>query len=153
VAADIASLHDRILSDTEVIRDGNMRLWSRIRSWVSRPSRPDPEIRVTEDGFNLLSTADGKTIATVKWVEVSRIQTWKIDLLTTDCICLLFQFHSGRAPVQVSEEWSGFGELFEPLATSFPSIPSSWYVDVMSPAFETKQTVLFESLHGNRTVS
>lgn len=79
------------------------------------------------------------------WADVSRIQTYKIDLLTADCICLLFESRSGQAPVQVSEEWAGFPDLFGPLSAAFPSIPQSWYIEVMSPAFEAKRTVLYDA--------
>jgi len=75
------------------------------------------------------------------------MQTYKVDLLTTDCICLLFEFRDGRPSVQVSEEWQGFADLFEPLSAAFPSIPANWHMEVMTPAFETKQRVLYEANH------
>jgi hypothetical protein len=80
----------------------------------------------------------------VRWEDVARIQAYKLDLVTTDCICLLFELGPDRAPVQLSEEWPGFQDLFSPLAQRFPTIPESWYVDIMTPAFEEKRTVLFE---------
>ena len=60
----------------------------------------------------------------------------KVDLATTDCICLTFEFNNGMAPLQVSEEWAGFAELFGPLAAAFPTIPPEWYAEVMTPAFK-----------------
>jgi hypothetical protein len=121
-----------------------MSLWSRIRSRFAAATAPAPKIRLNDDGFDLLSESDERVISTVRWADVSRIQTYKLDLVTTDCICLLFEFASGLAPIQVSEEWLGFADLFGPLSKAFPSISESWYVDVMTPAFEAKRTVLFD---------
>ena len=87
----------------------------------------------------------------MRWAEVSRIQAYKLDLMTTDCICLLFEFSSETPPVQISEEWQGFQELFAPLTQRFPDIPGSWYTDIMLPAFETKRTTLYEAPLQHRT--
>lgn len=127
-----------------LLDDGNMSLWSRIRSRVSRPAPADPQIRVLGEGFDVVNLANGSVVASVRWPDVTRIQAYKLDLVTTDCICLLFEFGPSRAPVQLPEEWPGFQDLFGPLARRFPAIPESWYVDIMTPAFESKHTVLFE---------
>jgi len=130
-----------------------MSLWSRIRSRFSRPVVTDPRIRITEDGFEVEGIAVGTAIASVRWSAVTRIQAYKLDLVTTDCICLLFEQGPTVAPVQISEEWPGFPELFGPLTKHFPVIPESWYVDIMTPAFEHKRTVLFEkSAHARAAV-
>jgi hypothetical protein len=94
---------------------------------------------------DVVSPAGGRLLAGVRWPDVVRIQTFKLDLLTTDCIHLLFEFRDDRAPVRISEEWTGFAELFEPLAAAFPSIPPGWYMEVMTPAFETRRRVLYDA--------
>ena len=102
-----------------------MALWSRIQSFFRRGTRSDPLVRVSDEGFHLLDAADAEAvIRSVRWTDVAKIQTYKLDLLTTDCICLLFESKSGQPPVQVSEEWKGFPELFGPLTTAFPIDPA-----------------------------
>lgn len=76
---------------------------------------------------------------------MTRIQTYKVDLLTTDCICLLFEFRDGTAPIQVSEEWPGFADFMVAMGHRFPSIPEDWYLEVMQPAFAPNRRVLFEA--------
>jgi hypothetical protein len=56
----------------------------------------------------------------------------------------MFELTEGKPPVQVSEEWAGFQELFGPLSTAFPTISGDWYMEVMTPAFETKHKVLYD---------
>jgi len=125
-------------------------MWSRIRSLFARQTAPDPHVRVTDEGFDLVSAVDQSLISAVRWSDVARIETYKVDLLTTDCICLLFEFRSGAKAIQVSEEWPGFAELFGPLSKAFPAIQENWYLEVMTPAFESKRTVLGASLLGSR---
>ena len=130
-----------------------MFFWSYIRSLFRRKREPDPQILIVEGGFNLASPPDGTVVDYVRWNEVTRIHTYKIDLLTTDCICLLFEFSDGKPPLQVSDMWEGFTELFTPMAESFPSIPQNWYLEVMFPAFETNHSVLYESAHSTESQS
>lgn len=122
-----------------------MSLWSRLRVHLSRSKPADPLIRLRERGFEIVGMPDGEIKASVAWRDIVRIQAYKLDLVTTDCICLLFEFGEDRAPVQVSEEWPGFVDLFGPLVERFPTISESWYLDIMTPAFEAKRTVLFDS--------
>ena len=102
------------------------------------------EIRVVPGGFELVSTNDQTVTSAVRWKDISRIQTYKIDLVTMDCICLLFEFPGEQAPLEILEEWSGFNELLGPLAEAFPSVPEGWYAKVMQPPFEENRVTLFE---------
>ena len=122
-----------------------MALWSRIRALLSGSSRRDPRIRLVEGGFDVVSSEAASAVASVRWQNVLRVHTYKIDLATTDCICLAFEFNSGTTPVQVSEEWAGFAELFAPLAAAFPTISPDWYAEVMTPAFKTNHRVLYDA--------
>ena len=124
-----------------------------MRASIRPAAMRDPIIKVIADGFELVSPEDQSILVRVHWPKVSKIETYKLDLVTTDCICLLFEQFDGVAPVQVSEEWSGFTELFGPLLDVFPSIPKDWYVEVMKPAFERNHRVLYEtSRSGHRAV-
>jgi hypothetical protein len=76
---------------------------------------------------------------------VSRLQVYKLDLLTTDCICLLFEFKDGSRPVQISEEWQGFADVLKQLSAAFPSTPSTWYAEAMLPPFAENRRVLYEA--------
>jgi hypothetical protein len=129
-----------------------MAWWSRFRDALQRKPRPDPVVRVVDGGFELLSPNDQRAMELVRWSDVARIETFKLDLLTTDCICLLFEFSGARASLQVSEEWSGFADLFGPLSNAFPSIPPDWYVEVMKPAFETNRRTLYDASEPHREV-
>ena len=102
-------------------------------------------IRNKSGGFDLIDTRNGHVIDQVAWATVSRIETYKLDLLTTDCICMLFTVGDGEKSVEVSEECGGFDEMRKALEAEFPDIPGDWYGEVMQPPFETNHMILFDS--------
>jgi hypothetical protein len=127
-----------------------MSWWSRIIDNFRPPRSSAPEVRVVEGGLDLVFSAEQHVVSSIRWADVSRVQTYKRDLVTTDCILLQFEFTDGRPPVHVSEEWAGFADLFEPLSQAFPSISPDWYMEVMSPAFATNNRVLYDGTHVQR---
>jgi hypothetical protein len=121
-------------------------LWARARAVLGTatpPPGPNRTITLTGEGFDVTDDVAGCAEAAVRWDEITRIRTYKVDLRTTDCICLMFE-RAGTAPVQVSEEWNGFVDLMEMMRERFPAIPADWYEAVMQPPFERNETTLFE---------
>ena len=58
---------------------------------------------------------------------------------------IMLRFETVEQPgtvVEVSEQWPGFGDLFEPLERELGITPG-WYQEVMHPAFATNSRVLF----------
>ena len=104
---------------------------------------PDPLVRMLEDGFELVASPAEATHVRVRWQDVERIATSKLDLFTTDCVVLDFTLRDGSS-IRVSEEWPGFADLFGPLQAAFPALSPGWYLEVMTPAFEAKPTLLFQ---------
>jgi hypothetical protein len=120
-----------------------MTLLSRIKSMISgvyavpdAPAGPACDIELTDDGFK-----HGDRM--LHWATVIRIRTYKLDLVTIDCICLEFEL-DGEPPLEVTEESNGFNDLMDELLVAFPAIPADWYAAVMQPAFERNETLLFE---------
>jgi hypothetical protein len=120
-----------------------MTLWSQFLSRFGRQRPADPLIRPTHGGFSLIQDNSQAVLRTVLWSSVAKIQTYKRDFLTTDCICLLFELQSADPPVQVSEEWDGFADLLASMSKALPTIPANWYVEVMTPPFAEKRTLLY----------
>jgi len=107
------------------------------------PPPPAHVVRTSPEGFEVCARGSGEQEASLRWDEVTRVRTYKLDLVTVDCICLLFE-RAGAAPVEVLEEWDGFVELMERMRERFPGIPADWYLKVMQPAFERNETILHE---------
>ena len=51
-----------------------------------------------KSGFEVTDDLTGRLDSALRWDEITRIRTYKVDLLTTDCICLLFE-RPGAAPL------------------------------------------------------
>ncbi len=101
-----------------------------------------PTIRLTNDGLQL--THGDKITAEISWSNVTKIITYKYDNFTTDEICVAFRtWRESDAWLEVSEEWLGFSELMKVMKQRFPEINSGWYMAVMQPPFERRETVLW----------
>ena len=93
-----------------------------------------------EDGF----TVKLKTNRTVLWKEIEKIQGYKLDLFTTDEICL--DIFLPETIITISESAEGFMEFLEMLQNEFPSFDKSWYEKIIQPPFATNLTILYEKI-------
>lgn len=118
------------------LRDSLRAIWN-----YERPS--DPVLRLLDDGFEVLEDSSGTSVR-VSWADVVQIDTYKVDLLTTDMICVQFILTDERC-VTISEEWEGFADVAGAMLERFPDISRNWFVEVMHPAFATNFTTLFEA--------
>ena len=101
-----------------------------------------PRIEIEADGFAIVGA--GSERHAIRWDAITKVAAFKRDLFTTDEIVLLIEVaeHPGKAQ-GVSEEWTGFRDLFAPMEERL-GISAAWYIDIMSPAFDPKFRVLYE---------
>lgn len=129
----------------------NMSQDSFLRRLRSDAQIPDPRLGVLKaDETHLTHSLPDGTTRVIAWSDVTRITTYKLDLLATDCICLLFEGCFPESPYEIHEEMVGFADLFGFMRTAFPAVPGNWFLDVATPAFATNLTVLFERGAGTR---
>lgn len=77
-----------------------------------------------------------------EWEQISRITAYKIDLLTIDEICILIEYANNRS-LELSESAEGWIQFIERLKIQFPTISKTWEFDIVQPAFERKETELY----------
>ena len=99
-------------------------------------------VQTSGDGF-LAFRADGAAEA-VKWAEVKRVFTYKVDCFTYDMICLAFERVGRDGGLHIREEAEGFQDLMSAMARALPGIDPEWYFKVMQPPFAENLTLLFE---------
>ncbi|MDH7461206.1 hypothetical protein QEG73_07940 [Chitinophagaceae bacterium 26-R-25] len=100
----------------------------------------DPgKFKYEDDGFVFDSTSSQQKI---KWSDIERLIAYKLDLLTTDRICIDIVYNEYQ--ITVSEETPGWYQFVEKTKITFPSIPNNWEAEVMHPAFETNLTVIYQ---------
>ena len=104
----------------------------------------DPTIETRDDGFEIRDSSTGECLGRVSWKDVVRIETYKLDLLTIDCICLRFASATNGELVEVMEDWRGFEMLRCAMEAEFSGISGGWFARVMKPPFESNNIVLFE---------
>jgi hypothetical protein len=116
-------------------------MWGWLRQqWRRRHPPPPPVIEADETGFAVIHEGH-RTV--YPWSCVTRMAAYKQDLFTTDEIILVVEIQKQQLEtIQLSEEWKGFTELFGPMERELGVNPS-WYLEIMTPAFEAKPTVLY----------
>jgi hypothetical protein len=82
---------------------------------------PQPPFILTESGVH-----------GVPWEAIRRITAYKLDLLTTDCVCLALA--TDEIVLEFHEEMPGWADLVSAVEARFPGIPSTWQMDVAFPA-------------------
>ena len=92
-----------------------------------------------EDEFTYLFEGGPQEI---KWKDILKIAVYKLDLMTTDELCLEMFWQDLR--ITFTEETPGWYQFLDRLEGAFPSIPKDWWGKVIHPAFATNYTVLYE---------
>ena len=103
-------------------------------------------IVVTPEGWSKHITRAGKEAVafTVRWKDIAEVVAWKDDQLITDCINLGFRVRGGSEFLAADEEEDGWVELMEALPRELPGFARpEWYLEMMTPAFETGWTTLW----------
>ncbi|MCA6368761.1 MAG: hypothetical protein IM631_20985 [Cytophagales bacterium] len=95
--------------------------------------------RYTETGFAITLT-DTKNI---EWKKIQSIFAYKLDLMTTDEICIDI-FCDDNISFRVTEETAGWFVFLERLKEQFPTVEEDWNVSITHPAFATNLTLLYD---------
>ncbi len=120
-----------------------MQAFKNVIGRMNRTPKPEiVQIQTSDDGLEVV-WEDGRAEA-MKWSEVDRVFTYKVDCFTYDMIWLAFERRGYDEALHIREETEGFQNLMSALGSVFPDVTAEWYVNVMQPAFAENCTVLFE---------
>ena len=122
-------------------------MFQKLQNLVEKTLLPqqEPSRLVVSDHEVALFTEE-REIWRFRWEAVSRIETYKCDLLTTDLVCLDFFVESLNMKFPTNEEVQGFVTLREQLLSHFPSIAEDWLPEVTLPPFAQNHKVLYEKM-------
>jgi hypothetical protein len=103
--------------------------------------------KLQEDLGAFTFSAEGFTYQTadeffiVRWVDVTRVISFKRDLFTYDLICLQLSWSGGS--LLFHEEIAGWYQFVHHLNADLPVL-EKWEEKVMFPAFATNETVVYQ---------
>ena len=100
-------------------------------------------ISIDTDGFTVTYSRRKHRQAKILLDNVTRIETYKRDLFTTDLLCFSFSCRDDEDMVEVNEEMLGFKELMKVIESRFDIKQEDWWQEVILPAFETNMTVIW----------
>jgi hypothetical protein len=78
----------------------------------------------------------------IKWNEIEKLTAYKIDLFATDEIRIFLKADNGKQ-FEISENTEGWFQFNEKLKEQFSEIDKSWEIDIAVPAFERKETEIY----------
>lgn len=79
----------------------------------------------------------------IKWNDVVRLTAYKKDLLTIDEIRMDIIYNDFQ--FTITEETPGWFQFILKTKLIFPTIPESWDIEIIHPAFAANLTVLYEN--------
>tara|TARA_R110002049_G_scaffold145662_2_gene308124 strand:+ start:304 stop:648 length:345 start_codon:yes stop_codon:yes gene_type:complete len=96
------------------------------------------KIELTENGFQV--NYDGE-ITEFQWSEIEKLTGFKVERITTDDICL--KIESDNKISFATKEFEGWRIFMTGLLDKFPEIHENWKSVIAIPAFERKETELY----------
>ncbi|WP_179377355.1 hypothetical protein [Winogradskyella wichelsiae] len=78
----------------------------------------------------------------IEWNEIEKLTAYKVDLFATDEIRLFLKAENGKQ-FEISESTEGWFQFNEKIKEQFPEINKSWEIDITVPAFERKETEIY----------
>lgn len=116
----------------------------RLAAWyASLPDTP-PSGRISVDDQSFSVYDKGKFICRIDFDDVTRMEAYKRDELTTDLICFDVTTGSGTkiATWFIHEELAGWQDLV-PRLEQLPGFRGDWYAAIVQPPFAENRTVVF----------
>jgi hypothetical protein len=110
-----------------------------------KPREYNLEISFDSKGFWVQSLKNPAEMTDkIPWSQITHVTAFKRDLLTTDCVCLLFAM-SDEKGIELDEEMKGWTELLEAMPNYLPGCKqmSEWLFSVTSPAFAINATEIY----------
>jgi hypothetical protein len=92
-----------------------------------------------EEGF-ILHFKDASKI--IKWSAIESITAYKIDLFSTDEICINIVYNNVQTTI--TEETAGWEQFVEKTKQIFPVIDKNWDIDIVLPPFAMCYTILYQ---------
>jgi hypothetical protein len=96
-------------------------------------------IIVNDNGFSIQLTDKTKA---VNWTEIQQIEAYKVNLITTDEICIEVELQ--ESILTITEETNGWNEFIEKILIVFPEIDKNWWSKVAHPPFQTNHLILYK---------
>lgn len=116
-------------------KDSNKMTDEQIKAFVKQ----EGIFSYTEDGFTAALNGQCKSY---RWKDIETVIGYKVDLLTTDELCL--EIYIGDTYLRFTESTPGWYQFNSTLTKYLPVINELWESAIMLPAFATNLTLLFD---------
>jgi hypothetical protein len=98
---------------------------------------------VAGDAENLTIRSGNNQCSELRWSNIEEVHAYKVDLFTTDLICLSFKQFDDPEYYEIHEEMAGYRELLKLLPSCLPGFSLEWFPAVAFPAFQANHLVIW----------
>ncbi|MDN3581223.1 hypothetical protein [Mucilaginibacter flavus] len=102
----------------------------------------EPSSAFVWDDFGFLLTNKSKII-NIRWADIETIFGYKADCFTFDEICVDI-FTAETSLLRLTESTPGWDQFNSKLNENIPGISAYWTSNIITPAFATNMTLLFD---------
>ena len=92
----------------------------------------------SDEGFEIVLESSREK---VRWTSIERIIAYKVDLFTTDLICLDIECNGRK--LTISEEVPGWFQFIKKVSSTLSGIPKNWELQVANPTFHANCTTIY----------
>lgn len=78
----------------------------------------------------------------IKWTDIERLQAYKVDLVTTDEVCIDITFDNKT--ITITEATKGWYQFIDRLKEEFSHVDDEWQAIVLKTPFEYNLTTIYE---------
>jgi hypothetical protein len=105
----------------------------------------DPKYgRIICDNVSLSVKRDEQEVR-MEWAWIEEIYAYKMDLFTTDMICLSLISTTGKLALEIHEEMAGYHDMQAYLERMLPRYSASdWFSDIAFPAFAENRKLIWK---------
>ncbi|KGO86680.1 hypothetical protein [Flavobacterium suncheonense] len=97
---------------------------------------------------NSFSIKFENSVDSINWSEINSMIAYKMDLYTTDLICLEI-YCSNNLNFKINEETPGWFRFIENSKKMLPNITENWESSIVLPAFATNLTLIYDKENRN----
>lgn len=96
-------------------------------------------IQCNKEGFTVTYKEFSKKLT---WTEITKINVFKTDLLTTDRIDMEIEY--GDKSITISEELPGWQDFLLKIKEIYPSISKDWDTEIVQPPFGLNYKTIYK---------
>lgn len=136
----VSNLFKKLLPAAQPAEPTSQRVEKSYKTFDERYEDPGV-FQYNNEGFSIMTE---KLTETIKWQDITKLNVYKVDLLTIDQIEMEIEYNNGNDRIRITEELPGWYQFVLKTKEIFPRIPQDWDLTIIHPAFERNYRTIYQ---------